>query len=207
MTPSLQRWQQLCLSLGLSPDAAEFQRIRAAYSEPHRAYHNLGHLDECLGHLDWARESLPSQKHNLIELALWYHDVVYQIRRSDNEARSAAEALDFAGDAGLEKEPLAVLEELILATDHQQPPANGEQALIVDIDLAILGSSEARFSEYQQQIRAEYRWVPWFLYRKKRAEILNLFLKRARIYQTSPFYEQYEKQARSNLSMAIKALS
>lgn len=206
MKPSLQRWQQLCHSLNFPPDEKEFQRIRVAYSEPHRAYHNLTHLDECLSLLDWARESLPSRNKSLIELALWYHDVVYQIRRSDNEARSAAQAVAFVKKSGGETTMAKSVEALILATDHQQQVQTVDEMVIVDIDLAILGASRERFAQYQEQIRFEYRWVPWFLYRKKRAEILNLFLERPRIYRTMPFYDRFERQARNNLSEAIKQL-
>ena len=65
--------------------------------------------------------------------------------------------------------------------------------------VAILGQPEARFDMYQQQIRAEYAWVPEAVYRAKRAEILQGFLVRPFIYGTEPFRTKYEAAARRNL--------
>jgi len=78
--------------------------------------------------------------------------------------------------------------------------------LLVDIDLSILGQAEARFQEYEAQIRREYEWVPEPAFALKRAEILERFLARERIYSTEPFFSKYEKQARANLLGSIRKL-
>jgi predicted metal-dependent HD superfamily phosphohydrolase len=78
--------------------------------------------------------------------------------------------------------------------------------LVVDIDLSILGQDELVYDQFERSVREEYKWVPWFLYRRKRTEILRGFLDRESIYATEPFRQRYETAARTNLERAIRAL-
>jgi predicted metal-dependent HD superfamily phosphohydrolase len=75
------------------------------------------------------------------------------------------------------------------------------------VDLSILGQSEARFAEYESQIRSEYAWVAQEVFNTKRAEILRCFLARRRLYSTDHFFDRYEVQARQNLAQSIRTLS
>ena len=80
-TLSLHRWKQLCRRLGIVYRVEqEFNRIAAAYGEPQRVYHTAQHINECLDLLDWAMLSGPRAllEQPTLEMALWYHDVVYQ---------------------------------------------------------------------------------------------------------------------------------
>jgi predicted metal-dependent HD superfamily phosphohydrolase len=69
----------------------------------------------------------------------------------------------------------------------------------LDCDLCILGQEEVKYKIYAQQIRAEYKNVPNFLYQSGRIEVLNKFLARERIFFTDLFFAQFEKQARENI--------
>jgi len=95
---------------------------------------------------------------------------------------------------------------LVMATKTHDPSLHADAPLLVDIDLSILGQPEARFSEYESQIRREYDWVPDRIFAAKRAEILEQFLARERIYSTKQFFDQYEKQARVNLQASVQNL-
>jgi predicted metal-dependent HD superfamily phosphohydrolase len=54
--PGLVQWKQIWARLGVAaPDAAVFERLIACYSEPHRKYHTLRHLDECFVKLEELR--------------------------------------------------------------------------------------------------------------------------------------------------------
>ena len=96
---------------------------------------------------------------------------------------------------------------LIMATCHDAVPVEHDARLLVDIDLAILGTEPARFAEYDAQVREEYGWVPGLIYRAKRREVLAGFLNRPAIFDTGWFRERFEVQARGNLVRAIRALS
>jgi predicted metal-dependent HD superfamily phosphohydrolase len=78
--------------------------------------------------------------------------------------------------------------------------------LMIDIDLAILGAPRLRFDEYEAQIRAEYGWVPGFIFRRKRREVLSEFLARDPIYSTPALRNELEAQARENLIHALRRL-
>ena len=202
---NLNRWRATWTSLGISaPDEHLFDEVIASYSEPHRHYHTTQHLDECFTWLDGAR-SLAEHFHE-VELALWFHDAVYQVRMQDNEERSASWAEAAAMKAGLSSMVVERVRALILATKHNSPPATQDAALLVDADLAVLGAPVERFDEYERQVREEYAWVPGLLFRRKRREILESFLARPHVYSTEHFRASLESTARTNLTRSIRRL-
>ena len=165
--------------------------LKARYAEPHRRYHTLEHIEHCLAEFDPRQAREPEA----VELAIWFHDAVYDTRRSDNEERSAAWLLELMPEAKRAAE-------LILVTKHHRA-STPDEALLVDVDLAILGQPKERFDRYEQQIREEYAWVPGLIFRKKRREILRGFLERPFIYGTEAFRAKYEEAARANLLRSL----
>ena len=196
------RWNLLCSFAGFPATLRQcFDDLRNRYSEAHRHYHNSQHIDECLQEFERAR--LEAENPVALELAIWFHDVIYDPRRSDNEERSA----QFAGECLNAADDLRQrICELILTTKTHLPGTVRDAALLIDIDLTIFGKSEMRFREYENAIRAEYAWVPESVYREKRAEILRKFLERKRIYTTKHFFDLYELSARRNISNSIASL-
>jgi predicted metal-dependent HD superfamily phosphohydrolase len=203
--PDLKRWKATWTGLGIgAADERLFGEVMATYSEPHRHYHTLQHLDECFAWLDDAR-GLADQFHE-VELALWFHDAVYQVRSQDNEEQSASWAQSAATNAGLPSAIAGRVHGLILATKHNSAPATPDAALLVDVDLAILGAPLERFDEYERLVRQEYAWVPGFVFRRKRREILESFLARPHVYSTKHFRASLEATARANLARSIQLL-
>lgn len=203
MRTSLDHWLPLWQRLEATGDAAEWHaRLMAAYAEPQRAYHSLQHLDECLRAFDEAKPSGLIQRPNLIEMALWFHDAVYDPKSGENEVLSAQMAVEALGDTSDVQE----VARLILLTKSHQRGNGADDAWVIDIDLAIFGQSVDRVAEYERQIRQEYAWVPEVLYREKRSEILTRFLTLERIYQTEFFRRRYEESARKNLAALITQL-
>ncbi|RYY80455.1 MAG: N-methyl-D-aspartate receptor NMDAR2C subunit [Moraxellaceae bacterium] len=219
-------WQRICQQLSLQAHfiltAQVYQELLDCYSQPHRAYHSVQHLAECIdlfeqvGHL----AAHPAQ----LELALWFHDAIYQTQpspdqsnpaqnsheqpsnqRRSNEQRSADWAAQFLNHCDANPAMIEQVIDLIMATQHHQA-SDADEQLMIDIDLAILGSTPTRFAQYQQQISKEYDFVEPALFAVKRREVLAGFFQRPRIYQTAYFYEHYEQQARQNLQDALNAL-
>jgi predicted metal-dependent HD superfamily phosphohydrolase len=139
-----------------------------------------------------------------LELALWFHDAIYDTSRSDNEAKSAAWARHAL--TTLSRSQLDRIEQLILLTKHDTLPVGLDQELILDLDLSILGASPARFDVYEAQIRQEFSWIPDAVYKRDRAKILTAFLSRWVIYHTTYFRDMLEVQARENLERSLSAL-
>ncbi len=82
------RWNDLWQALGAEPqNPILFDQLRSRYAEPHRVYHTLDHIQDCLKQFDAAR-SLAERKAE-VEVAIWFHDAIYDPRKSDNEERSA----------------------------------------------------------------------------------------------------------------------
>jgi predicted metal-dependent HD superfamily phosphohydrolase len=131
---------------------------------------------------------------------------VYEPREADNEQRSADWASRSLLAAGVAADARQRVHGLIMATRHDAPVQGADAALLVDIDLAILGSPPQRFERYDEDIRKEYGWVPGIVYRRKRAEVLKQFLMREPLYQTAPAQAAFERQAKINLRAAIARL-
>ena len=202
---SLAHWQDMWRQLGASgSDDALFSRLVQCYSEPHRKYHTMQHLQECFAHLDSVRSF--AEHANEVELALWFHDAIYDTRRNDNEERSADWARDTALAAGLGDDRASRIHQLVMATRHNAVPVGRDAAVLVDVDLAILGAEVERFDEYEVQVRAEYSWVPGLLYRRGRRKILQEVARRESIYSTEYFRAEYEARARSNIARSLARL-
>jgi len=201
---SLDRWRATCKACGFEGASRDYGRVIRGWSSWGRHYHTLGHLEACLGEFDQARDLAVNASE--VELALWFHDVVYRTWVSDNEARSAALAADIMGRGGAESGAIERVNAAIMATRHQGREPNGDAALVVDVDLSILGQPEEVYREFERNVRREYWWVPRRRYVAGRCAILETFLKRKSIYRYPEFHSRYEVAARVNLAAAIARL-
>jgi predicted metal-dependent HD superfamily phosphohydrolase len=199
------RWETLWQQI--SPEKARgdalFTELIDCYSEPHRAYHNLQHIADCLKQFDHVCAT--AQSALLLELAIWSHDVLYDPHAKDNEAKSAQWIVERLPAGSLLD--TTTLTQLIIATEHKTPPETPDAQLLVDIDLSILGSTQARFDAYERQIREEYAFVPDDKFRTGRTAVLQHFLARSPIYNTSFFYDTYEEVARENIERSLRKLT
>jgi predicted metal-dependent HD superfamily phosphohydrolase len=199
---NFERWTLACRGVGVASDEYDYRRVRRSWGGMGRHYHTLTHLNACLRELDGAR-SLATRAGE-VELALWFHDAIYRSWRRDNEQQSAALAARVLRAAPLES--LERIRQMVLATSHRDEDFSGDTALVVDIDLTILGQSPDTYAQFERAIRREYWWVPRARYVAGRRAVLQNFLGRRVIYRHDCFYEKYEKQARANIAAAIEQL-
>ncbi len=179
----MSRWFDLARSLGIGEAAAEeiWRGLAAGYGADGRFYHNLAHIQHALDIADQLQEV--AADFTAVQLAIWFHDVVYDPRRSDNEAQSAAFAERVLRPLGMPDETLTTVTNLILATkSHETAVPDPNVFVILDADLAILGETAARYDAYARAIRQEYGFVPEAAYVVGRTAVLQNFLAR------SPFY-------------------
>lgn len=138
----LSRWLHLWKAIPAEGDGQScFGDLVNAYSQPHRHYHSLRHLSECLAELDEVKSL--AQDPVALEVALWFHDAVYDSQSSsDNEALSADLAQDALSAGGVASDFIQQVRSLILLTKKHVPDTTPDAALMCDIDLAILGKDE-----------------------------------------------------------------
>lgn len=180
-------------------------QLERRYREPHRACHNFDHIGHCLAEFEAVRKlaELP----DAVELAIWFHDAAYDTHAKDNEEQSAHLAAQFLDEARVDPKLVSAVVSLILATKHTAPPTSPDAALLVDIDLAILGQPRERYARFEEEIRSEYSWVALAEFAAGRGTILGGFLGRPAIYSTDSFCRRNEATAKDNLRWAIAPLA
>lgn len=178
----------------------------ARYSEPHRRYHTMTHIEDCLAQVA-ASTDMDETQRALMHAAIWFHDAIYDATRSNNEAESAKLAAERLAGADAEQTFIDEVVRLILLTaGHSVPADDAIGARLVSIDLSILGAEADRYDAYAAAIREEYAHVPEPLYRAGRAAILGRFLESEALFADPLWAERYEAQARANLTREIAAL-
>lgn len=202
-TPLERSWTAV---LGDAPASIEFwSELVTRWSEPHRVYHGLAHLSAVLGVVDEFADHAADP--DTVRLAAWYHDAIYDPRRTDNEERSAALAEEQLPGAGVSAARVASVARLVrLTVNHHPEPADRDGELLCDADLLVLASPPSAYLGYAGAIRAEYAHVSDEDFRTGRAEILRSLLDAPRLYRL-PQLAGYEDAARANLAAELAVLN
>ncbi len=170
------------------------------WAEPHRRYHDQGHLLEVLDALDRLSPDVPREVH----LAAWYHDAVHE-GRPDDEQRSAELANSaLATIRGVDTAEVVRL--VLLTATHDPTPGDPSGELLCDADLAILAASPKRYLAYAADVRAEYPHVPDVDFARGRTDVLRALVAPERIYRT-PVAREWEPRARANVGAELARLS
>jgi predicted metal-dependent HD superfamily phosphohydrolase len=205
----------LCLSAlnsDVMPDNAQalWRTISVRYGESQRAYHTLTHIEQLLGQFDSIKHYLAEP--HIVTLALYYHDVIYDPTRADNEQKSAEYAVD-ALSSYLRPEQCQHIYALIMMTANHQIDESinsikySDAAYLLDMDLSILGAPWSTYEQYAQAIRQEYAHVSDVDYRDGRTGVLKRLLAHPKLYLTDYYYSQLEAQARDNINRELISLA
>ncbi|XP_060085664.1 uncharacterized protein LOC132565076 [Ylistrum balloti] len=207
-----QRWQDVNKEMNVPDTVADrwWGVIRDFYSEPVRRYHTLQHLREMFLHFKFSGDHFTFVDPRLVILAVFFHDIIYEPKKPDNEERSAdkfkeyATEVDVLSDADCKK----VKDWIMMTKCHSAGTGDnsGDEHYFLDMDMAVLGRPETDYDQYATQIRAEYIHVPEEVYRSKRAQILEDFLTRLPLFSTRLFQEHFEEKAKANLRREIARL-
>jgi predicted metal-dependent HD superfamily phosphohydrolase len=198
------RHTDLARRLSLDCPASLFTRLAVRYAEPHRAYHTWMHILACFD----ARDRLTQAALPEVDLALLFHDAVYDPVASDNEARSAQLLVDEGRRAWIDDRTLRRAATLVEATKHHDGSgADSEEACIVmDADLSILGADRETFDTYERLVRREYAAFDDAAYAAGRSRVLKEFLGRPAIFATRCGQRLWEGPARRNLEASLEKL-
>ncbi|MFD0895419.1 hypothetical protein KBB96_20215 [Luteolibacter ambystomatis] len=195
------RFLMWCIAAGADGESAGllWLDLGSRYSEPHRHYHTLDHIEASLAHLDEV-EVNPA-----VEGAIWFHDVVYDPTRDDNEAQSAAFFLETTRP-WIDPSFAERVHRLILATDFRVAREDDpDEWLMTDIDLAILAAEASEYDAYAKAIRQEYAHVPDEEFRRGRLAVMQRFLEEP-VYRSEAFRSR-EETARENIRRELAALA
>ncbi len=196
-------WGRCCAGGGAAGAGEAFARVAAGYAEPHRRYHTEAHILHCLEQFDLAAAEVGEP--DALELAVWFHDVIYEPDAPDNERRSADLFLELAGP-GAEPALRERVERLIMATVHRAPPAGPDAGYMVDIDLSSFGLPWERFLRDSVAVREEFPHIPDAEFYARQIEFLGMLLARPRFCFTEFFRARHERRARANIRRYLDSL-
>ncbi|MEP1487830.1 MAG: hypothetical protein ABJK28_05345 [Algibacter sp.] len=183
-----------------------WNEIEKQYTLKIRHYHNLSHISSMLHQAESAKNSIVN--YDAFLLSIWYHDIIYKPTKKDNEEKSANFAQKRLKTLSFDKKTTETIQKLIVSTKKHEiiSSSNNDNALLLDIDLSILGSDWKIYQNYIENIRKEYAIYPNFMYKKGRKKVLMHFLERETLYFTDIYQDKHESQARENLLKEIKLL-
>ena len=201
-----ERWFELVLPFAVDADVVGvvFGELVDRYGENGRFYHNLTHIEAVLNHI----QPFLLTAHNpvALQLAAWFHDVIYDAQRHDNEAQSALFAREILAKLGVSEDEISEVERLIMLTaGHETSFSDLDGHILLDADLAILAEEPTQYDVYAQAIRLEYAHVGDEAYRVGRGHVLRRFGERPFLYYL-PEHQSWEAAARANLRRELSVL-
>jgi predicted metal-dependent HD superfamily phosphohydrolase len=174
------------------------RELLGRWREPHRNYHTVAHLAAMLAIV---------RERPVVELAVWFHDAVYDPRAADNEEASAVLAERSLTAVGAAQGTVAEVARLVrLTATHDPRPDDHAGALLCDADLAILAADPAGYDAYAAAVRREYAHVPDEVFRAGRAAVLRRLLDRPALYRVVPERAEWEPRAHANLTRELSTL-
>lgn len=202
-------WVGAVASLGGDPASGRRSAadLVARYRAPTRRYHGEAHALAVVqnARLLGAQVGLADAQSALVQAAACAHDVVYDGEPGHDELASAhwaRAALQHAGAAGAAADKVA---DLVLATaQHRAPDDDLGAAVLLDADLAILGSAPADYDAYTRAVRAEYAHLSESAWREGRSQVLRSFLQRDRLFVTTAARNAWDVAARTNMTRELR---
>ncbi len=183
-----------------------WEEVKGFYTEEKRYYHNLNHISHMLHFAENDQADLVD--YDILQFAIWYHDIVYKATKSNNEEKSAEFAQKQLKTLQIDPKRVEICEKLIISTKKHEilNTQNQDNAYLLDWDLAILGTAWETYEAYTQKIRKEYAMFPNFMYKKGRKKVLQHFLERPQIYYTEKYHDLWEANARKNIQKELTLL-
>lgn len=178
--------------------------IEKNYSSKKRHYHTFQHLENLLSQLTEVKSEI--QNWETILFTLFYHDIIYNSVKSNNEEKSAELAEKRMKQISVSNDKIELCKKQILATKSHIKSTDSDTNYFTDADLSILGQNWETYLLYCKNVRKEYSIYPTLVYNPGRKKVLNHFLSMDRIFKTDFFYNKFETQARQNLQQEIESL-
>lgn len=181
-----------------------WEEVETAHSGARRHYHTLRHLENLLLQLQAVKDQI--QHWDAILFTLYYHDIVYNPLKDNNEEKSAELAVARLRTLGAPAELVQRCQQHILATKKHLFNTDPDTNYFTDADLSGLGQDWPLYSAYAEGVRKEYSIYPDLIYKPGRKKVLQHFLQMDRIFKTDYFYSMLETSAKRNLQKELEGL-
>lgn len=202
------QWCEIWRNSSAPIEKVEFfwDMVYRSYNAKGRFYHSLTHIEQMLHSCFLHKDKIEDLQN--VKLAIFYHDIIYSAKRSDNELKSSILAAKHLTELNCLPDRIDKCCSYILSTKgHNSPVSENDLNFFLDFDLEKLGSSPAEYFIYTQKIRKEYSFYPDLIYNSGRRKVLEHFLNFKRIFRTEEFYKAYEEQARENIINELNSLN
>lgn len=181
-----------------------WSEVEENHSNKTRHYHTLAHLENLIIQLKEVKDKINNWE--TVLFTVFYHDIVYNPLKSNNEEQSANYAEQRMHQLSVPTERIAACKAQILATKAHMNNSESDTNYFTDADLSILGQSWEAYKAYFQQVRKEYSIYPSIIYNPGRKKVLHHFLAMESIYKTEYFIKKFERQAKQNLQKELELL-
>jgi predicted metal-dependent HD superfamily phosphohydrolase len=181
-----------------------WNEIETNYSKKKRHYHTLAHLENLFKQLEVVKENI--EDWDVILFTLFYHDVIYNVFKNDNEEQSALLAEKRMKQLTVPFETIDTCKNQIFATKRHLQNTKSDTNYFTDADLSILGADWETYFSYLNNVRKEYYIYPNLIYNPGRKKVLQHFLGMDKIYKTDYFFDKFEEQAKLNLQQEMGLL-
>ena len=186
---------------------AALDDVVARHREPHRRYHGVRHVTWVVRHVRELAAEVPTDDLDAIVVAAFFHDAVYDPRATDNEGQSARLAERVLADLGWDEGRRTRVSDLVRATAAHAGTDDPDTAVLLDADLAVLGSEPAAYQAYVTGVRTEYAHVDNDAWRTGRSQVLRHLLARDSLYATAPARQRWASRAAANMTAELASLS
>jgi len=164
---------------GLSLDT--YNDMVNRWSESHRFYHNLNHLNYIIEKLEksYFDGIITEPERNKLIVVAFFHDIVYNPKADDNESQSVRYFIEKCKDIGVATDDfIDDVSMMIMDTKYRVKPNDSLSSIFWEIDNSILDSNINKLIEYEHQIFKEYQWVSYDVYKENRIKFLESSLGR-----------------------------
>lgn len=175
--------------------------VITSYEQDYRGYHNYTHIQDCLDKLEEVRGLI--QYNRAVEMAIWYHDVVYVPASEINEQMSAEIAYNDCLRLGRNHNFATIVKNLIILSAHNPTKRIPDSLYMHDIDFSILGEGPDKYASYMIGIYREWQYARKDLQKKNRRHFLKRQLRKRRIFLTEYFRDKYEDATRDNIKKEL----
>lgn len=181
-----------------------YEEVHGYYSASGRHYHTPEHIDHCLRQFDLACAEMEDA--DAVEIAIWFHDLIFDVRANDNELQSARRFAALANDS-MDAGFKARVHDLIMTTAPPRLPRTTDQKFMLDIDLSSFGLPWQDMLRDSIAVRQESPQLTDAEFFPGQRAFLESLVSREHFYFTEFFRSRIEDGARSNIERYLQKLS